>query len=84
MAMIKAQTSDKRVGKRVSLPEHLDAELQSYCVWAGVTERDFFEQAVELVFAKDGDWKRHKKAAAKGAETVKPAGGMAAGDGTAG
>ncbi|HSH83848.1 MAG TPA: hypothetical protein VK979_01625 [Guyparkeria sp.] len=84
MALIKAKESGKRVTKRMSLPEHLDAELQDYCEWAGVTEKDFLEQAVAHVFSSDADWKRHKKQAAKGKSAGKESAGGQSDDGSQG
>ncbi|HSH84575.1 MAG TPA: hypothetical protein VK979_05375 [Guyparkeria sp.] len=78
MALIKAKESGKRVAKRVSLPESISAEMEAYCDWAGVSEKDFLEQAVEYVLGADSDWKKHKKAAAKGQPAdKKDAGGQA-------
>lgn len=65
MALIKAKNQSKRIQKRISLPESISNEMEKYCGWAGVSEKDFIEQAVEHVFATDTDWKKHKKSAAK-------------------
>lgn len=57
-------------GTRVQKKEKIKAEISSetfekiteYCLWANIDDIGFFiEEAVNYVFAKDRDWKQHKK-----------------------
>ncbi|WP_028388049.1 hypothetical protein [Legionella fairfieldensis] len=67
-------------GTRVQKKEKIKAEISSetfdkineYCAWANITDIGFFiEEAASFVFAKDRDWKLHKKAAKKRAVAEK-------------
>lgn len=66
-------------GTRVQKKEKIKAEICSetfdminaYCAWANIDDIGFFiEEAAGFVFAKDRDWKQHKKAAKKRAEAT--------------
>ncbi|MDI9817570.1 MULTISPECIES: hypothetical protein [unclassified Legionella] len=66
-------------GTRVQKKEKIKAEISSetfdkineYCAWANIDDIGFFiEEAASFVFAKDRDWKQHKKAAKKRAEAA--------------
>lgn len=67
-------------GTRVQKKEKIKAEISSetfekiaeYCAWANIDDVGFFiEEAASFIFAKDRDWKLHKKAAKKRKETEK-------------
>ncbi|KTC87784.1 MULTISPECIES: hypothetical protein [Legionella] len=64
---------------RVQKKEKIKAEISSetfekiteYCVWANIDDVGFFiEEAASFIFAKDRDWKQHKKAAKKRKEVA--------------
>ncbi|CEK10028.1 hypothetical protein [Legionella hackeliae] len=64
---------------RVQKKEKIKAEISSetfemitaYCAWANIDDIGFFiEEAASFVFAKDRDWKQHKKAAKKRVEST--------------
>lgn len=64
---------------RVQKKEKIKAEISSetfekiteYCVWANIDDVGFFiEEAASFIFAKDRDWKQHKKAAKKRKEAA--------------
>lgn len=66
-------------GTRLQKKEKIKAEISSetfekiaeYCAWAKIDDIGFFiEEAASFIFAKDRDWKQHKKAAKKRSETV--------------
>jgi hypothetical protein len=61
-------------GKRSNVKEKVKAEINAetlnqinqYCQWASIEDIGFFfEEAAHFVFAKDKDWKQHKKSAKK-------------------
>lgn len=64
---------------RVQKKEKIKAEISSetfemiseYCAWANIDDIGFFiEEAASFVFAKDRDWKQHKKATKKRSEST--------------
>ncbi|MFV0820712.1 hypothetical protein [Legionella micdadei] len=66
-------------GTRVHKKEKIKAEISSetfdkiseYCAWANIDDIGFFiEEAASFIFAKDRDWKQHKKATRKRSEAV--------------
>lgn len=66
-------------GTRFQKKEKIKAEISSetldkinrYCEWANIDNIGYFiEEAASFVFAKDRDWKQHKKAAKKRGETI--------------
>lgn len=66
-------------GTRLQKKEKIKAEINSetfkkiteYCKWADIEDVGYFiEEAASFIFAKDRDWKQHKKAARKRAEAV--------------
>ncbi|MCE3044294.1 MULTISPECIES: hypothetical protein [Legionella] len=66
-------------GTRFQKKEKIKADINSetyekimeYCAWADIDDVGFFiEEAASFVFAKDREWKQHKKAAKKRAESV--------------
>jgi len=65
-------------GTRFQKKEKIKAEINSetfvkineYCAWANIDDIGFFiEEAASFIFAKDRDWKQHKKSAKKRTET---------------
>lgn len=66
-------------GTRFQKKEKIKAEINSeifekiteYCVWANIDDISFFiEEAASFVFAKDKDWKQHKRATKKRSESA--------------
>ncbi|HHF7345003.1 hypothetical protein [Legionella feeleii] len=66
-------------GTRVQKKEKIKAEISSetfelinaYCAWANIDDISFFiEEAASFVFAKDRDWKQHRKSVKKRAEAT--------------
>lgn len=64
-------------GTRFQKKEKIKAEINSetfekimkYCEWANIDDVGFFiEEAAGFVFAKDREWKQHKKSTRKRAE----------------
>lgn len=61
MALLKAMPKTKRVVIRHRLGEDLIAEIDRYCVWAGLADTtEFLAQAAVYVLAKDKEWQAHK------------------------
>lgn len=62
MSLIKPKSVAKRKQVRINILESIAEEAEAYCKWAGLNKLDdFFEQAAQLVFSKDKDWKNQKK-----------------------
>ena len=62
MALIKPKNKHRKIQTRISLDEGLLVNIKAYCDWAKIEKiDDFIEQAIELVFAKDKDWKATQK-----------------------
>ena len=68
--------SGNQVQKKEKIKAEISAEtfekITEYCAWANINDIGFFiEEAASFIFAKDRDWKQHKKAAKKRAATEK-------------
>lgn len=58
--------SGKQVQKKEKIKAEISAEIfekiTEYCAWANISDIGFFiEEAASFIFAKDSDWKQHKK-----------------------
>ena len=63
MPLVTMTKSDKRHQHRLSLHDSVMNNIQAYCAWAKIQRtEDFIEQAAHYIFAKDVEWKNHKKA----------------------
>ena len=72
MALLKPKKQEETARLNIKLLASTHQEIQDYIAWAGLDNQDdFFEQAAQMVFRKDRDWKSHKKAE-KQAATSKP------------
>ena len=65
MALIKSHVSSKKEKRKITINSDVAKDIKEYCVWANVSENQFFEQAAKFIFNKDRDWKnkdkKHKK-----------------------
>lgn len=62
MPLLKPSAKSNKKVVRLSLPDELISGIDKYCKWANIQKsEDFFEQAAQLVFSKDRDWRKHKE-----------------------
>lgn len=60
MPIIRGKAKTDKEQFRISIEKNIVAKVRQYCEWAGVGKMDdFFEQAANLVFAKDKDWQAY-------------------------
>jgi hypothetical protein len=66
MAIIKRTRLEKKEKIKTEISSETFEKINEYCAWANIDDIGFFiEEAASFVFAKDRDWKRHKKEAKK-------------------
>ena len=62
MALIAAKKIKDKEKIKLEIDKDIYSEIQKYCSWAGINEIDyFFEEAAQLIFSKDKDWKNHQR-----------------------
>lgn len=64
-----------RLAKKEKVKAEISSEtldmINKYCTWAQIDDIGFFiEEAASFIFAKDRDWKQHRKAMKKRTEAV--------------
>lgn len=69
MAIINGSRSAKREKIKAEIGIDILKQIEQYCAWAKIDDLGFFiEEAAHFVFAKDKEWKQHKKSAKKAAK----------------
>lgn len=69
MPIISGTAIQKKEKIKAEVNSEILAEIEAYCQWANIDSMGFFiEEAASFVFAKDKEWKNHKKAQKKQAE----------------
>ncbi len=69
MPIINGTRFQKKDKIKAEINSDIAATITEYCAWANIDDIGFFiEEAASFVFAKDRDWKQHKKATRKNAE----------------
>ena len=66
MAIINGARFQKKEKIKATINSEVAATITEYCAWANIDDIGFFiEEAANFIFAKDREWKQHKKAAKK-------------------
>ncbi|STX29365.1 Uncharacterised protein [Legionella beliardensis] len=66
MPIINGNHLQKKNKLNIQLNSEIFDKINAYCAWANITNISLFiEEAANLVFAKDRDWKQHSKALKK-------------------
>lgn len=66
MPIINGTISQRKQKIKAEINTEIAAQINAYCAWASIDDIGFFiEEAASFIFAKDRDWKQHKKAAKK-------------------
>jgi hypothetical protein len=66
MPIIKGTRLQKKEKIKAEICSETFEKINEYCAWAKIDDIGFFiEEASSFVFAKDRDWKQHKKGAKK-------------------
>lgn len=75
MALISATRFQKKEKIKAEISSVTNKKIHDYCKWAGIENIGYFlEEAAEIVFRKDPEWKKHiKKSAKKRSESVETA-----------
>jgi len=59
MPLLKPTIEIKNTTLKITINQGIISKIESYCKWSEIEKVDqFFEQAAELVFSKDSDWKK--------------------------
>lgn len=59
MPLLKPTIEIKNTTLKITINQEIISKIESYCKWSGIEKVDqFFEQAAQLVFNKDSDWKK--------------------------
>lgn len=70
MALISGTRFQKKEKIKAEMSSDTVKKITEYCKWAAIDDVGFFlEEAAEIVFQKDRDWKQHKKSTKKRRET---------------
>ncbi|MBA4697376.1 MAG: hypothetical protein H2069_08335 [Legionella sp.] len=71
MPIINSASARKKEKVKAEISSEMANAINEYCAWANIDDIGFFiEEAASFVFAKDREWKRHKKAKKKQAATA--------------
>lgn len=72
MAIINGNSSNKKEKVKAEINVDVLRQIEQYCQWANIDDIGFFlEEAAYFIFAKDKEWKQHRKSLKKAAkETV--------------
>jgi hypothetical protein len=71
MPIINGTRSQKKEKIKAEINSEIYAKINDYCAWANIDDIGFFiEEAASFIFAKDRDWKQHKKSTKKRGEIV--------------
>ena len=66
MPIINGASFQKKEKIKAEISQELFQTIQAYCAFAKINDIGFFiEEAASFIFAKDKDWKKHKKAIKK-------------------
>ena len=66
MPIINGTGFQKKERVKAEVNSEILADIEAYCKWANIDSMGFFiEEAASFVFAKDKEWKNHKKAQKK-------------------
>ena len=69
MPIINGMRFQKKDKIKAEINSEIFDKISEYCAWANIDDMGFFiEEAASFVFAKDRDWKQHKKASKKRSE----------------
>jgi len=61
MALLTPSDQTTKTQLRIQIDRQRLEKMNAYCQWAGIQKIDeFIEQAAELVFKKDRDWRKQK------------------------
>lgn len=72
MPIINNAHAQKKTKIKTAINSGIFETINEYCSWADIQDLGFFiEEAASFVFAKDRDWKQHKKNSKKNAELMK-------------
>lgn len=72
MAIIKGNKITKKEKIKAAVSAEIVAKIEEYCQWAHIDDIGFFiEEAACFVFAKDKDWKDHKRSSKRAASKKK-------------
>ncbi|MBA2655963.1 MAG: hypothetical protein H0U70_03160 [Tatlockia sp.] len=70
MPIINGNFVQKKEKIKAEISNETFKKIAEYCAWAEIEDVGFFiEEAASFIFAKDRDWKQHKKAQKKHKET---------------
>lgn len=71
MPIINATRFQKKEKIKAEINAEIHTKIKEYCAWAKIDNIGYFiEEAASFIFAKDRDWKQHKKSSKKRAEKV--------------
>ena len=71
MPIINGTRFQKKEKIKAEINSEIFAKINEYCTWANIVDIGFFiEEAASFIFAKDREWKQHKKATKKRGEKV--------------
>lgn len=66
MALISAKKAPETEKIKIEISKHIYLEIKEYCSWAGIDDiSHFFEESSIMIFAKDKEWKHHRKEKSK-------------------
>ena len=69
MAIINGTRFQKKEKIKALINSEVATTITEYCAWANIDDIGFFiEEAASFIFAKDREWKQHKKAEKKRVE----------------
>jgi hypothetical protein len=64
MAIINGTRAVKKSNINLEINAEVLEQIKTYCAWANISDVSFFfEEAATFVFAKDKEWKAHRKIA---------------------
>lgn len=62
MAIINGTRASKKSNVNIDITAEILEEIKAYCAWANISDiAFFFEESASFVFAKDREWKAHRK-----------------------
>ena len=71
MPIISGTRFQKKEKIKAEINSETFAKINEYCAWANIDDIGFFiEEAASFIFAKDRDWKQHKRASKKRSESA--------------
>lgn len=69
MAIINGNSSNKKEKVKAEINVDVLRQIEQYCQWANIDDIGFFlEEAAYFIFAKDKEWKQHRKSLKKAAK----------------